>query len=218
MLYYLPSCNFTIAHKETSAVIRKYLKEQKGMDIGLCCRVMKNRLQDGDEILQNCPNCSWIIGENNPAVMQRSIYEYLIEDEMFPWPDYHGERITVQDCLRSAERPAEQHAVRTMLEKMNMVPVELEENYEKSRFCGTWLYDPVDPRNLKDAPERYAWVKETGMMTVLDPEEKLQRMKDWVSQYETDRVVVYCNTCLKGVLLGGTDGIHILDLAFAGMK
>ena len=218
MLYYLPSCNFTAAHKETSAVIRKYLKEEKGLDIGVCCRVMKNRLQPGDEILQNCPNCAWIVGENDPQVIQKSIYEYLIEDDSFPWPDYHGERITVQDCMRSAERPQEQKAVRIMLERMNMVPVELEENYEKSRFCGTWTLEPMAANNLKDEPERCVWVEEHHLLTPVDPEEKKRRMEEWVRQYETPRVTVYCNTCLKGVLLGGADGIHVLDLAFAGLK
>ena len=217
MLYYLPSCNFTAAHKETSQIIRQYLST-RGVETGGCCRVMKNRLQPGDSVVQNCQNCTWIMQENRPDIAQTSLYEFLLADETFPWPDYHGERITVQDCLRAREKPAEQRAIRTMLERMNMVPVELTENYEKAFFCGTWRYEPVSPANLRDEPERCAWVEERGLITPVDPAEKQQLMQEWVKQYETDRVAVYCNSCLKGVLLGGADGVHVLDLAFAGMK
>ena len=217
MLYYLPSCNFTAAHKETSAVIRKYLQEKHNAETGACCRIMKNRLQPGDEVLQNCQNCTWIMQENRPDIPQASLYEFLLEDVAFPWPDYHGERITVQDCLRAAGKPAEQQAIRTMLERMNMVPVELAENRENTRFCGTWRYEPVSPANRRDEPQRCAWVDERGWITPAAPQEKQRIMQEWVKQYETDRVAVYCNSCLKGVLLGGADGVHVLDLAFAGM-
>ena len=43
-------------------------------------------------------------------------------------------------------------------------------------------------------------------------EKQKEELEKWVSQYTTDRVTVYCNSCLKGVQLGGADGVHILDL------
>ncbi|MBR0214845.1 MAG: hypothetical protein IJL95_09010, partial [Solobacterium sp.] len=93
----------------------------------------------------------------------------------------------------------------------------LAENRENTRFCGTWRYEPVSPANRRDEPQRCAWVDERGWITPAAPQDKQRIMQEWVKQYETDRVAVYCNSCLKGVLLGGADGVHVLDLAFAGM-
>ncbi|MBR3006827.1 MAG: hypothetical protein IKH68_09240 [Erysipelotrichaceae bacterium] len=53
---------------------------------------------------------------------------------------------------------------------------------------------------------------EEEYITVLPEEEQKKEMEKWVSQYTTKRVTVYCNSCLKGVQLGGADGVHILDL------
>ena len=93
-------------------------------------------VDDGDTVLTNCSSCAIITDEMSPQADEMSIYEYLLADESFPWPDYHGEVVTVQDCYRAAHKPAVQKAVRECLNRMNMRPAELEENYERTRFDG----------------------------------------------------------------------------------
>ena len=44
--------------------------------------------------------------------------------------------MTIQDCWRARNLPLLQRAVRLCLERMNIVVVELDENYEKTRFDG----------------------------------------------------------------------------------
>ncbi len=209
--YYLPSCRFKAGHKETSEKIQAYLRTKDDLVIAGCCRVSQGLFKEGDRVLTNCTSCAIITDEVSPQTKEISLYEYLLEDRDFKWPDYHGEAITVQDCYRSKHKPEMQKAIRKCLEKMNMVPVEIEENFEKTMFDGTFRYEPISASNLKLAPKYFEKLQKE-YIEVLPVEQQKKELENWVSQYKTDRVTVYCNSCLKGVLLGGANGIHILDL------
>lgn len=37
-------------------------------------------------------------------------------------------------------------------------------------------------------------------------------MKEWCAQYQTDKILVYCNGCERGIRLGGCHPIHIVEL------
>ncbi len=176
-----------------------------------CCRVSQDLFHQGDRVLTNCTSCAIITDEVSPQAEELSIYEYLLEDEDFVWPDYHGEKITVQDCYRSTHKPEMQKAIRECLKKMNMVPVEIEENYEKTKFDGIFRYQKISDSNLSLAPKYFGRLKDE-YIEILPEDRQKEEMEKWVRQYKTGRVVVYCNSCLKGVLLGGANGIHILDL------
>lgn len=211
MIYYLPSCRYKAAHVDSSKKIQRYLSQKPDLQIAGCCRVSQHLFQEGDTVLTNCTSCAVITDEASPQAKEITVYEYLLQDPSFVWPDYHGEEITVQDCFRSRHKPEMMRAVRECLKRMNMVPVELEENYEKTRFDGVFQFSNVSESNLKLAPKYFSKLQEE-YIEVIPPEEQKERMTAWVSQYKTPRVVVYCNSCLKGVLLGGANGIHLLDL------
>lgn len=209
--YYLPSCRYKAAHTESSQKIQNYLRTKEDLSIAGCCRVSQHLFHEGDTVLTNCTSCAIITDEVSPQANEISIYEYLLNDPTFVWPDYNGEEITVQDCYRSRHKPETQHAVRECLRRMNMVPVELEENYENTQFDGVFRYQEISESNLKLAPKYFTKLK-NEYITVIPKDEQKAEMERWVSQYKTKRVVVYCNSCLTGVLLGGADGIHLLDL------
>lgn len=90
----------------------------------------------GDTVYSLCHNCSAIIEEYKTGVEIKSLWELILSDNDFPYPDYSGADITVQDCWRTRERTAEQDAVRELLKKMNFTVRELEMNREKTQFCG----------------------------------------------------------------------------------
>ena len=137
-----------------------------------------------------------------------SLWEYLLEDEAFPWPDYGGERITVQDCWRARKNAPLLDAVRECLRRMNMEPVELAENREKTEFDGVWRFQTFSPAQLNSAPKFFGEVQ-ARYSTPLPEEEQVERMREWVKQYTTERVVTYCNACLRGVRMGGGNGVHL---------
>lgn len=212
MIYYLPSCKFKAGFPDTSKKLQAFLSSE-GVTITGCCKPSQKMFAEGDTVLNNCCTCALITEEKSPFVTSKSLYEYLLDDPAFPWPDYGGERITVQDCWRARDHRAEQEAIRECLRRMNIVPVELAENFEKAEFDGTWRFAPKIMQE-KFAPVAFGEINRTGIIPV--PEEEWeQRMRDHVSQYTTDLVVCYCNACLAGVKLGGANGVHILELAAA---
>ena len=219
MYHYFPSCNFTRQFPEASRFLSEYTASHYGMIVEGCCRPSHKNLQEGDVAVTVCQNCSIIIREQlgiradqpNPSIDEISIFELLCEDDEFPWPDLHGEAITLQDCFRAKDKPALHEAVRKCLRRMNAQIVELPENRENSLFCGSFLMDPASPSNQKFAPHYY---KEffPGYAKELPPEEQTAVLKEHVSHYTTPRTVCYCNKCTAGVKKGGGNGIHLMEL------
>ena len=107
----------------------------------------------GDTVYSICHNCTAIPEETYPEVKVKSIWEQILTDKDFKYPDYHGKEMAVQDCWRSYDKRSEQDAVRQILKNMNIHVIELPNHYEKADFCGTTLYAPCVKRNEVMAPE-----------------------------------------------------------------
>ena len=211
-VYYYPSCKFTAFSPETSNRICAYLDRRFGMTIQGCCRPSHSLMTEDDTAGCVCNTCAAICSEDSKAHV-KSLWEVLQDDREFPFPDLHREAMTLQDCWRCYDRRAEQDAVRRILHRMNVSVVELEENYERTRFCGTSLHQPLVRANADFAPRRF--VKEAqGMFIPKAEEEQKALMREHCSNIHTDKVVCYCVPCTKGIRAGGKQGIHLLDLLF----
>lgn len=211
MIYYLPSCNFKRLFPETSVKLQTWFAAKEGFTVAGCCKPSQKLFKEGDTVLNNCCSCAIITEEQSPQVESLSVYEYLLTDEAFPWPDLNGEHITVQDCFRARHHRQEQEAVREMLRRMNAVPVELEENFEKCTFDGVWLFSPKLPQE-KFAPNTFGEINR-HYITPVPEEEWEDRMKAHAALIQTERVAGYCNACITGLKMGGADAVHILQLA-----
>ncbi|MDD3221414.1 MAG: hypothetical protein EOM34_03510 [Clostridia bacterium] len=234
--YYIASCIFTSKYPKLSEVIQNYVQEHFNYEIVRCCvpkykiEFFENKMPDdyqntwasmpdsgnftkGDTVYSLCHNCSAIIEETKPGVKLKSLWELILSDETFNYPNYGNMSMTVQDCWRSKERREEQEAVRQLLKKMNINIIELEENYDKTDFCGDSLYRPAPVRNIKLAPKRFVDNAE-GKFRDCTKEEQIEIMKDYCKQFQTDRVVAYCHYCIDGLQLGGMDARHIASLLF----
>lgn len=66
----------------------------------------------------------------------KSLWELILFDDDFTYPNYHSQTVIVQDCWRAKDRTAEQNAVRELLRKMNFEIHELPNNRENTDFCG----------------------------------------------------------------------------------
>lgn len=210
MVHYLPSCKIKANHKDSSLKMQRYL-ENSGVTVEGCCRLSQANFNEDDTVITNCTSCAIITDEQSKDVKEISLYEYLLSDKNFKWPDYKGEKITIQDCYRTVHKPEVQKAVRECLLKMNFEIVEITENFDKCRFDGPFLYQNVSKNNLELAPDYYGRFQSDAV--VLKTKEEIENiMKDWCNQYTTERVVCYCNSCLKGIQMGGANGIHLIDL------
>ncbi|QAT51178.1 hypothetical protein EQM14_00110 [Caproiciproducens sp. NJN-50] len=233
---YVASCVFTREKPELSEKIQEYLERRFHMEIIRCC-VPNYKLEEftaqmpewlrprwratpdfqnfseGDTMVYVCHNCAAIFQETMPQVKRLSLWELILQDEEFPFPDYSHEKMTVQDCWRSRDNLAEQKAVRALLRKMNVEIVEQEENYEKTQFCGVSLYAPSPARNLKLAPKRFV-MDAKGKFIPLPEEEQNRLMQEHCQKITTDRIVAYCHYCVKGLRLGGKRTDHLAGLLF----
>lgn len=215
MLHYLPGCDVRKNHPQAVLKMQKYMRNQNAK-IEKCCRVHDKLLEDGDTIINNCTLCDIVLRETHPHHQCLSLYEYVLNDKDFLWQDHRGEVITLQDCWRTRDNLVMQKAIRQCLQKMNFTIIEMEENYDKTKFCGVWLYNSPAQDCIDVAPQTFHHIIEN--YTQLLPEDKqIQLMKEWVSQYTTEHIVVYCNGCERGIKLGGGKPIHMIELLTEGL-
>ena len=154
------------------------------------------------------------IAEEWRGAAVHSLWEQIDRDSHFPFPDYNGVTVTLQDCWRMRERSETHDAIRSILQKMNIKYLELPMNRKNADFCGTSLYKAQVSRNEKLAPKHYKEGCE-GLFMEHSEEEQIHIMQDYSRRYQTDMVVCYCHYCLEGVLAGGVNGMHIAELVFA---
>lgn len=167
----------------------------------------------GDSVYSLCHNCNNIIDEMHPGVSVFSLWELIDRDDAFPFPDYHGQEVFVQDCWRSRDRADEQAAVRSLLEKMHFTIRETDANHAETEFCGNSLYRPQPPRNPKLAPKHYVEGAAGKFVPHTEAEQK-RIMEEYCGKFGKIPVVCYCHYCLEGLLLGGADGKHLAQLLF----
>ena len=234
--FYIASCIFTEEYPQLSIKIQQYISERFQMTIIRCC-VANYKVEEFEQrmpewyreqwhnikhyekypsnstMVSLCHNCAAIFEERHPEINRLSLWELILQDDKFKYPNFKGERVTIQDCWRSKENLSEQNAVREILRKMNVEVVELNENHEQTKFCGYSLYQPQPPRNAKLAPKRFVDGAK-GLFLEHTQDEKRQLMQDYCRQFTTDKIIAYCHYCIRGLKLGGANGIHLAEILF----
>ncbi len=193
---YFPSCNLTKASKESSLKMRRFLKER--MAVEGCCLYYNQDFPKDNRALIVCQACRTNLESKIPHENIISLWEYIDELEDFDFPNYGGIRMTLQDCFRDRHQENVHRAVRSLLTKMNIEIVEIENNRTKADFCGTLHLEADDVADPK--------------ISKLPEETQVALMTRYVEQYSTDVVVAYCNRCVAGIKMGGRNAIHIMDL------
>jgi len=234
--FYIASCVFTEEYPALSFKIKNYVSEKFNLPVIRCCvanykvEEFENRMPEnfraywqsikhyekfsaGSTMVSLCHNCAAIFEERHPEILRQSLWELILEDENFKYPNYGGEKITVQDCWRQKENFSEQNAVRELLRRMNFEIVELEENFERTKFCGYSLYQPQPPRNPKLAPKRFLHGAQ-GLFKEHSQQEKENLMREYCAKIPTEKVVAYCHYCVRGLKLGGKNAFHLAQILF----
>ena len=195
---YFPSCNFSAASPAAAKKIRDYMEAK--MPVAECCRTDRLPYPEGSQAIYFCQACRETLeARADGRYIMKNLFEVLVEDECFLWPDHTGLTVTVQDCWRDREHPEIFAAVRTALGKMNIEIIEMTENMEKSRFCGNLHFDG---RPLLELSE----------------EEQAVWMRKQVEKFPVETAVTYCNRCTRGIKAGGGKAVHLLELAMDTYK
>lgn len=211
---FFPSCKFQKAYPGTSQKLHAYLSERFDFPIDGCCRENLQNLTESDRAICICNTCSAFCDESSKAREVISIWEFMINDHDFPFPDYAGEEITLQDCWRAYDKRAVQDAVRGLLRKMNIHVIEQSESFEKTHFCGFTLL-AEQPSYYRDfAGKRFIENAPDSLFIPHTEEEKLTIMRDHCAGIPTEKVACYCVGCADGIRLGGKGPVHVMELLF----
>ncbi len=212
-MIYLPSCKFTLYSPEASKNIKNYLSANYDMQIGGCCRPDHKKLTNRDTVVYICNTCAAFCAEDSAAEKVVSLWELLDNDKQFLYPDYGHKKMALQDCWRVYDHTSQQKAVRRIIKRMNIDIEELDENYDKTNFCGVSLYEPLPKQNGDFAPKRFIENAE-GIFLPHTKEEQVALMKEHSDKINSNEVICYCTSCINGINLGGKKGRHLLDLMF----
>mgnify|MGYP000844458702 FL=1 len=210
---FYPSCKIKADFPEESEKVRLYLEKRYGVTTAGCCRPHHVHLTNADHAVVICNNCAAIVEESSMAGAFTYVWELINRDEDFPFPDYGGARMTVQDCWAAVERRDMQEAIRALLRKMNINIIEQEENFDQTRFHGLPLLQPCVPGNAKLAPRRYENGK-SPMFTPMSEEQQRIYLVNHAEKLPEKTAVCSCKYCRDGIQAGGKEGVHILQLLF----
>ena len=212
-MVFFPSCKIRAHYPYASARLRELLEEKYDVKTIGCCKIDHGRTTAEDTAVVICNNCGAIVEESGNAGVPVFVWELIDRMDDFEFPDYHGERMALQDCWRAYDRRSVQDAIRSIMRKMNIDIEELPENYEKTRFCGADLMEPCTDVEKRFAPKRYD--TEGGHMYVpMERDEQDAALRAHCEGIESERVVCYCLACLDGINRGGKKAVHLLDLIF----
>ncbi len=203
--FYFPSCNFTKESPEAARRLKAYLKEK--MPVAGCCRIGSPPCGAGDTALYFCQACRETLEQQNGQFALENLFVWLDRQNDFPWPDYSGLTVNLQDCWRDRAHPEIFRGVRSLLQKMRVRVVDLDENRENSTFCGNLHFEPRKPENI-------ALLRRFPGIPIYELPEDAQRqlMAEQVEKYTCPITITYCNRCTKGVILGGGRGVHLMEL------
>jgi hypothetical protein len=155
----------------------------------VCCR-HEPGLPPGTRVINVCPGCDKRFRTLYEGISTISLWEVLAGDATFPFPDYGGARMAVLDACPTRDQPRVHEAVRALLARMNVEPVEPKATMTHGICCGDSFYGEIPAAKVKAL------------------------MKKRARQMPAEDVAVYCVSCVKAMHIGGLRPCYLVDLLF----
>lgn len=210
---FFPSCKEKQDHPRESEKVKEYLYQRFQIEPVGCCRAGHKKLTPDDKAIVLCPTCACIIEESSLTSKVSFLWEIIDQDPNFVFPNYHHEAMTIQDCWSAKGRTGMQKAVRSLLKKMNIDVIELEDNYDQTTFCGTKLVNPCLKSNQILAPKKYGGDNAKMFKPIVKDKQKAY-FENYCQKFKTDKVVTYCHFCNEGIQMANKQSIHLIELLF----
>jgi len=188
---FAPGCALVIYKPDLAARVHDHLRRELGaLDEHLTCCRHEPGLAEPTDIVNVCPGCDRRYRELYEGVTTTSLWEVLAESTIFPFPDYGGAEMTILDACPTRDQPRVHHAIRTLLQRMNITVVEPRRTREQSTCCGDTFFGTLPVEKVK------------------------AQMAKRARQMPRDDVVVYCVSCTKSMHIGGKRPRYLVDLLF----
>ena len=114
--FFVASCVFTEEYPELSRKVQSYNETRFNLPIIRCCvanytvEEFENRMPNwyrdewrgiehyrkfpaGSTMVSLCHNCAAIFEERHPEILRQSLWELILEDENFKFPNHGGEKL-----------------------------------------------------------------------------------------------------------------------------
>jgi len=187
--YFNPGCALSIYKTDMEIRILKLLNEHYGETHlhKICCHY-EPKVEPESLIINVCPGCDRRFRSLYEGVSTLSLWELIDGLNEFPFPDYQGMRLSVHDACPVREKPEVHRAIRSLLEKMNIVVEETKYHGTGSRCCGDDFYGklPIEQIHLQ--------------------------MQKRAESMPCEEVCVYCISCIKSMYIGGKTPRYMIDL------
>jgi hypothetical protein len=189
---FAPGCALMLYKPATADRLHHILNENLGQIdwFMTCCRHEPQTVTKAS-IINVCPGCDKRFGNDYINVSTISLWEILADSDFFPFPDYHGRKMSIMDACPTRDQEKVQEAIRRIIKKMNITLIEPKHTRTKSVCCGDSFYGVLPTEKVKELMN-----KRTLEMPV-------------------DDVIVYCVSCIKSVYNGGKSPQYIIDLLFS---
>lgn len=188
---FAPGCALLIYKPELGKRILEFLNSELGnIDEHIICCKHEPNLERGTKIINTCPGCDRRYRQLYEGISTISLWELLAESETFPFPDYKGQRMSIQDACPTRNKERVHDAIRAILKKMNINVIEPEKTRTNGICCGDSFYE------------------------VLSVEEVKEQMRKRGSEMPVQEVAVYCVSCVKSMHIGGKKPRYMIDLLF----
>ncbi|MEI7983630.1 MAG: (Fe-S)-binding protein [Bacteroidota bacterium] len=189
---FAPGCALMLYKPELAAKLHLILNENSGVtdQLMICCHHVPP-YSSMTEVINICPGCDKRFGNDYENTTTISLWELLAGSDYFPFPDYHGQRMTILDACPTRDRERVHNAIRTILQKMNITLTEPQNTRTNCTCCGDSFYGLIPTDKVK------------------------QQMIKRTSEMPLENVVVYCVSCIKSLYIGGKIPHYLVDLLFA---
>lgn len=187
---FAPGCALRAYKPTLVSGIARFLSD-RGLIDGIyttCCK-LEHTLTDETTLIICCPGCARMFERIGPHIKLVSLWSVLADTD-FPFPDYHGRRMSIQDSCHARHRDSAemQRTSRSLCERMGIEIVEPEYTRDRSRCCG-------------------------GSAPDLATREAMARRR--AAEFPEDDVVVYCTGCVRSLSITDVRPRHLLDLLFS---
>ncbi len=188
---FAPGCALILYKPQLVERLQDFLEVNIGpMDrLTTCCRNVPP-LKPGTEVINVCPGCDRRYRQNYADSGTISLWEVLARSDLFPFPDYQGRIMTINDACPTRDQVRVHEAVRTLLDRMNITLREPKSTRTKGICCGDIAYGEIPVGKVK------------------------KQMKRRAGQMPAEDVVVYCVSCAKAMFIGGKKPRYLVDLLF----
>lgn len=188
---YAPGCALTVYKPHLAEKLKMYIEQIYGpVDTLHTCCFHTPELPPRSCIITPCTTCAQRYIRPYPDSSSVFFLSVLADSPDFPFPDYQGARMSIQDTCSARSEPEFLDTIRRLLQRMHITVVEPQSTGMRAKCCGQTFYGKLD----------------TGKVEAL--------MRKRADEMPCEEVVVYCASCIMSMTIGGKRPRYILDLLF----